>query len=406
MQPGRPLSDTVLTGTPVWLEDADRWHARYPEMAPVHSAGGYRATACLPLQVRERCLGAVVLSFVAPRAFRPEERDFLQAVAALCAQAMDRARLLVLERDARAGAERQRDRMAFLAEAARLMDAPLPVERRLRRLADLAVPTVADWCAVHLVRDDRVEQVAVAHTDPEKVAFVARLQERYPPDPDSPGGAIGVARSGVATLVAQIEDPMLAAAARDATHLELLRAIGMRSYIVVPLLVRGVSLGALTLVSAESGRVFDDTDLAFARQLAAGAAVALDNARLYEQQRHVARTLQTALLPAALPDAPGLRLAGRYRAQSSDAVYVGGDLYDVVEGGTADRWAVLVGDVCGKGPEAATLTALIRHTVRAEVGHGLGPAQVLHRLNAAMLRHAGPGTLRFATGRARAAAGR
>jgi serine phosphatase RsbU (regulator of sigma subunit) len=396
---GRPMSDAVLTGEPVWLEDADQWHARYPEMAPIGVSEGIEATACLPLRVEERDLGAVVFSFYRPRAFDSAEREFLVTVAALCAQALDRARLYTAEHQARADAERERDRMAFLAQASNLMEAPLSVEERLRQLGDLVVEGVADWSAVHLVRGTRVERVTVAHLDPVKVAFVEELERRYPPDPDAPGGAIEVARSGVPVVMSDVPDELLVASARDATHLELIRAIGLRSAIVVPLLVRGRSLGALTLVHAESGERFTDEDLTFVGQLAATAALALDNAALYEQQRLVARTLQTALLPSELPDVPGVSCAGRYRPPSPDLtdVYVGGDLYDVHEDAERGRWALTVADVCGKGPEAAALTALIRHTVHAEVGHGLGPAEVLRRVNAAMLRHRGGNRARFAT---------
>jgi serine phosphatase RsbU (regulator of sigma subunit) len=163
--------------------------------------------------------------------------------------------------------------------------------------------------------------------------------------------------------------------------------------------VRGHSLGALTLVHAESGQRFDEVDLAFARQLASTAAVALDNARLYEQQRSIAQTLQAALLPADLPAAPGLRFAARYRPQADQhsGIQVGGDLYDVVAGPAPGCWAVVLADVCGKGPQAAALTALIRHTMRAEIGHGLGPAEALYRLNRAMLHAGGVESARFAT---------
>jgi serine phosphatase RsbU (regulator of sigma subunit) len=399
VQRGRPLSDAVLDRTPIWIEDAEQWRVRYPEMAPVGTSAGFQATACLPLRVEDRDLGAVVFSFAQPRAFAPEERDFLLAVAAVCAQALDRARLFVAEQTARAAAERQLDRMTILAQTAELMETPLSVEERLQELARLAVPSVADWCAVHLVRGDRVDQVAVAHADPAKVAFVARLQERYPPDPGASGGAIEVSRTGAPAFLPEIPDEMLVAAAVDETHLELIRSIGMRAAVVVPLRVRGHSLGALTLVQAESGRHFDEDDLAFVQQLAAGPAVALDNARLYEQEREIAHTLQTALLPRRLPQAPGLLVAARYRPQSADLadIYVGGDLYDLVEGARPGEWAATIADVCGKGPEAAALTALIRHTVRADVRHGVGPAQVLRRLNAAMLREAGSETARFAT---------
>ncbi len=331
---GRPLSDAVLDRRPVWLEDAAQWRSRYPDMAAVGTASDMQASACLPLSVEDRDLGAVVFSFTGPRRFSVAEREFLMAITALCAQGFDRARLLVAEREARETAERQLGRMTFLSRTTRLMEAPLSVEQRLQQLADLVVSEIADWCAVHLVRGNRVDQVAVAHSDPAKVAFVARLQERYPPDPDAPGGAIRVSRTGEPAYYPEVPDELLVAAAVDEEHLALIRSIGMRSALIVPLAVRGRRLGALTLVQTESDRGFDQADLAFALQLAATASVALDNARLYEQQWHTAHTLQAALLPSDLPTVPGLRLAARYRAATADRadIHVGGDLYDVVPG--------------------------------------------------------------------------
>ena len=399
IRPGRPMSDAVVSGTPVWLEDAVQWRQRYPEMAQAGVSGGYQACACLPLRVEDRDLGAVVFRFRRPRLFGSGEREFLLAVASLCAQALDRARLYAAERQARSAAERERDRMTFLARVGELMEAPLSVEERLQRLADFAVTGIADWVAVHLVRGDRVEQIAVAHLDPEKVAFVEQLERRYPPDPEATGGALQVARSGEPVVMSDVPDELLVASAQDETHLELIRALGLRSAIVVPLLVRGRSLGALTLVHAESGARFVEDDLTFVGRLAAAAALALDNAALYEQQRMVARTLQTALLPSALPAVPGVQCAGRYRPPDPELtdVYVGGDLYDVREDDERGRWSLTVADVCGKGPQAAALTALIRHTVHAEVGHGLGPSEVLRRVNTAMRRHNGADRSRFAT---------
>jgi serine phosphatase RsbU (regulator of sigma subunit) len=399
IRPGRPMSDAVLSGTPVWLEDADEWRRRYPQEASAGVSGGLQACACLPLRVDDQDIGAAVFRFREPRVFGPAEREFLVAVASLCGQALDRARLYAAEKQARSVAERERDRMTFLARASQLMEAPLSVEERLQRLADLAVTGIADWAAVHLVRGDRVEQVAVAHLDPAKVTFVEELERRYPSDPEAPGSALQVTRSGKPVVTTDVPDEMLVASAVDATHLELIRALGLRSAIVVPLQVRGRSLGALTLVHAESRRRFVADDLTFVGQLAATAALALDNAALYEQQRMIARTLQTALLPSELPDVPGLSCAGRYLPPSPEltGVYVGGDLYDVHEDDERGRWTLTVADVCGKGPHAAILTALIRHTVHAEVRHGLEPAAVLHRVNAAMRRHNGPDRYRFAT---------
>ncbi len=396
LQRGRPLSDAVLDGAPVWLEDAAQWQARYPEMAPVGTSSGYEASACLPLRVDGRSLGGVVFSFLQPRRFDEVEREYLLAVAALCAQALDRARLYVAEQVARRAAERERDRVVFLARVGLLLDAPMSVEERLQQLADLVVTGVADWCAVHLTRDDRIEQVAVSHNDPAKVGFVRDLQRRYPPNPSSPGGAIEVARTGAPVFTPEITDEMLVRAAVDQTHLELIRSIGLRSFIIVPLTARGLPLGALSLATAESGHRFDPEDLSLAEQIGRRAGLALHNAQLYEQQRRIADALQAALLPAELPSVPHVQLAARYLAQA-EGTEVGGDMYDVFADDTDGAWSVVLADVCGKGPTAAALTALIRHTLRAEAGHGLGPTDALRRLNRAILRQADLVEAQFAT---------
>jgi serine phosphatase RsbU (regulator of sigma subunit) len=115
------------------------------------------------------------------------------------------------------------------------------------------------------------------------------------------------------------------------------------------------------------------------------AALALDTARLYEERSAVARTLQRSLLPPALPDIPGIELAARYLAAGEDND-VGGDFYDCFPTGPGE-WAAVIGDVCGKGAEAAAVTALARHTIRASVVHDARPASVLRDLNSAILRH-------------------
>lgn len=381
MRPGLPSADAVLAREPLWLESVAAWSQRYPGLAERHGETGPEALAVLPLLVGDRVFGSVDFGFPRPRRFDTDERAFLLALANHCAQALDRVRSLAAEREARAAAERQRDRVGFLAEASLVLERPLSQEQRLARLARLAVPRIADWCAVHLLHGDRVENIAVAHADPDKATFVDELTRRYPPKPED-DGALRVARTGVAELYRDVPDELLVEAAVDETHLALIRSLMMRSAMVVPLRVRGRSVGALTLVAAESGQRFDDGDLAFAQDLAARAALALDNARLYEEQREIAATLQGALLPRELPSIPGVELAGRYQVPGSSGE-VGGDLYDVFA--TGDGWSLLVADVCGKGAVAATLTALIRYTVRAEASHGLAPVEVLRRLNSAVL---------------------
>jgi PAS domain S-box-containing protein len=123
----------------------------------------------------------------------------------------------------------------------------------------------------------------VEHPDPEKVVLALKLQERYPPDPEAPGGVYGVLRSGRPEFFPEITGEMLEAAALDEEHLELLRQMGFTSAIVVPMIARGRTLGAITLVSAESGRKYDEADLDLANELALRAALAVDNTRLYEE---------------------------------------------------------------------------------------------------------------------------
>jgi serine phosphatase RsbU (regulator of sigma subunit) len=164
----------------------------------------------------------------------------------------------------------------------------------------------------------------------------------------------------------------------------MMRKIGFRSAVVAPMTLRESTIGAITLVSSESGRRFTQPHLELAQQLADRAAVAIENARLYSEADHIARTLQHSLLPPPLPAIPGADLAARYRP-AGRANEAGGDFYDVFATGPGS-WALLIGDVCGKGAEAAAITALARYTLRAAAMQTSEPTRVLSLLNEAMLR--------------------
>lgn len=283
----------------------------------------------------------------------------------------------------------------FLAEASRVLATSLDYDRTLSTVARLAVPEIADWCAVDLAVGDDVERVAVEHVDPARLALARDLERRYPADPRSGQGVQGVLRHGAAELYSEIPDEMLAQAARDPEHLELLRSVGMRSAMVVPMTARDRVLGAITFVSAESGRRFDEQDLALAMDLALRAAAAVENARLYEASAKIARTLQDSLLPPLLPDLPRMEIAAAYRPAGM-GVDVGGDFYDVFN--TAeDQWYAVIGDVCGKGTEAAAVTALARYTIRAAAVRRRSPAAILRWLNDAMLAQQVEESRRFCT---------
>jgi two-component system, cell cycle sensor histidine kinase and response regulator CckA len=187
-------------------------------------------------------------------------------------------------------------RAAFLADASRILASSLDYERTLRNVAGLAVPRVADWCAVDLVQDGHIVRVAVEHPDPAKVRQVQQLQERYPPDASSEVGVPHVVRTGESQLVAEIPDDLLRAAASDEEHLRLLRELNLRSYLVAPLRSSERVLGAITLAFAESDRRYGPQDLPFAEDLARRAATAIENARLVRELDETRERLQEQAL--------------------------------------------------------------------------------------------------------------
>jgi PAS domain S-box-containing protein len=174
----------------------------------------------------------------------------------------------------------------FLAEAGEALATSLDVEATLANIARLAVPRLADWCVVHLVQEDRsVSQLAVAHVDPQRVAWARRLQEQYPADPDTDQGVVRVARTGLPEIIPEVTDEMLVAAARDPEHLAILRLVGITSVMFVPMIARERSVGVITFVTAESRYRYDERDLELTQELARRAALAVDNARLYDAER-------------------------------------------------------------------------------------------------------------------------
>lgn len=181
----------------------------------------------------------------------------------------------------RAAVERER----YLAEASRILGSSLEYEDTLARIAELAVPGIADWCGIDLVGEDaRPRRLVVAHVDPAKVELAWRLTERYPPDPDAALGVAAVVRTGRPELVTNVPPGLVESAARDEEHRSILQALDLRSYMCVPLLAGGRILGAITFVASESGRRFGEDDLRFAEALAARAAAAIENARLYRDR--------------------------------------------------------------------------------------------------------------------------
>jgi PAS domain S-box-containing protein len=273
----------------------------------------------------------------------------------------------------------------FLARSGDVLANVLDPDELLVEIANLAVPELADWCGVDLLTDSgMLERKALAHVDPAVRQRAIDLSSRYPADPDAPQGSYQVARTGQPELYPDIPEEMLRGAAVDEEHYREMIAIGMRSAIVVPLTTRGRTLGTLSWVNGRSGRRFDEQDVELAQEVARRCATAVENARLYSERAYIARTLQQSLLPVELPDIPGIEAAARFRP-TGEGNEVGGDFYDVFETGHRG-WTVVMGDVCGKGPDAAAVTALARYTLRAAAMRDFLPSRSLAVLNEALLR--------------------
>jgi PAS domain S-box-containing protein len=211
------------------------------------------------------------------------------------------------------------DVLRFLAESGATLSSSLDYRDTLANVARLAVPTLADWCAIDVMEEDgTVERLAVEHSDPEKVALAYELQERYPSNTETTRGIGKVLKTGEPDMMAEIPEELLDQAAMDVEHRAIMRELGLRSYMVVPMVARGRRHGAITLVSAESGRRYEESDLRLAEELARRAALAVDNAKLYEEaQREISerRDAEEVLLQSE----------GRYRTvvkQAAEGIFV------------------------------------------------------------------------------------
>ena len=205
----------------------------------------------------------------------------------------ERERLLEQERVARARAEAAEQRQRFRAEAGVLLGSSMDYATTLTNVAQSAVPHIADWCAISIREEDgTLKNLAVMHRNPAKIAWAAELQERYPSDPDAPRGIYNVFRSGQPELYAHISDELLEATAQDREHLALLRGVGMRSAMIVPLMAHGQALGVITFISTKQDFAYGQDDLLMARDLAVNAALAVDNARLYGEAQQANELLE------------------------------------------------------------------------------------------------------------------
>jgi K+-sensing histidine kinase KdpD/ActR/RegA family two-component response regulator len=285
-----PTWTAFESGTAIWVETAEEYAQKFPSISSMTSEGP-RAEAfwAIPLVVEGRRVGLLAMGYYEARRFAPENRSFVETFTQHCAQALLRAQRLDRDRfarlvaeEARASLEREEQRRALVAEATAALAVSLDFKATLAQLAKILVPKLADWCAIEMVDDaGQYDQLAVAHGDPKMVEYAWELRRRYPTPKDAPRGVPNVLRTGKSELYAEVSDDMLVEGAVDEEHLRITRELGLRSALIVPLVARGATLGAITMVHAESGRRYSGADLALAEEIARRAAISVDNARLF-----------------------------------------------------------------------------------------------------------------------------
>jgi serine phosphatase RsbU (regulator of sigma subunit)/transcriptional regulator with GAF, ATPase, and Fis domain len=341
-----PMSDAIRDRGPVVLSTTAERDRRYPVL---QGRGEQRdhALVCLPLLLGDVAIGAFSASYAPGTDFGADDLSFLRAIGEQCAQAIDRAR-------ARERATKVRVRFDALATASRTLALTLDYDETARAAVRLAVQYLGAHATLFVHEPGGLEPVA--HADSPV------------PGTDQPGWT-------------DAREADLARAAADAT--EEASPVSVHDVgIAFPLTIAGITAGALA-IGAPSIDPDDEEDVGFAREVTRRVSRAMENARLYRERDRAAVTLQASLLPPELPDVPGIEVASLFLPAIAGYA-VGGDFYDVFELDDG-RWVALVGDVCGKGLEAAALTGLARHTLRA-VANVERPSEALEQLNRALLR--------------------
>jgi serine phosphatase RsbU (regulator of sigma subunit) len=356
-----PGAVAFSTGRPLLLRNRAQMVERFPVLGEVYDSD--RVLHVVPLIVGERRLGVLSLVFPPGGQFDEDTQSrFVQALADALAQALGRAQAI---EEAAAAAER----LAFLADASMALTASLDLQQTLDAVTGLLVPRLADWCTLVLLEDGELVPVGIAHTDPDKAQWAWQLVRAYPPRADAPHGDGSVLRTGASELFTEMPDEVLAAAAVDDEHLRLLRQVGMRSALAVPLPGRRGVIGVLSVIYAESGRQYLPADVPFVEDVARRAALAVEAARVLRDQSdrlatvtRVAEAAQQAILAPPPPRVGPVALAARYTSAAAEAL-VGGDLYETVARDGAVR--MLIGDVRGKGLAAVRTATIVLGEFRA-----------------------------------------
>src|SRR5437773_1465360 len=272
---------------PVVIEHVDRAQLAHP----VLRESGIRSLLGVPILFEGRGIGVLHVGTLQPRHFRRDDAQLLQVVADRIGLSIEYSRLYEEECRARARSEAEQRRSRFLANVSALLATTLDYEATLRNLARLAIPELGDWCVIDMLGEHgQMRRVAVAHVVPAKESLAWELERRHAMHPDDAYSPARVARTGRAEFIPEVTEALLAeAAAHDGAHLDLLQQFGLASHICVPLVARGRTLGTLSVATSGAGRRYTREDLAFTEEVAARAALAVDNVRLYREAQETSR---------------------------------------------------------------------------------------------------------------------
>lgn len=287
-----PLADAARSGEPVLLENPGAMIAAYGHEMATQAGFDRGAVAVVPLAADGRAVGALGLHFVQERRFTEDEVAFMARLARQCADALERARLYDAERSARAQADVEARRAAFLADASRVLAASFELSSTLSEVSRLIVPSLADWCMVHVQRaDGTLRTRAVEHSLPGLAATMSALRDSVPP----PAGVVArVVRTGRSELFSRLEGVPLDGGL-DEERARLLQVVGATSRLIVPLVAGGRCLGALELAYGNSGRRFSPSQIPLAEELARRIAIAIDHADLYHEAREAVKRKEESL---------------------------------------------------------------------------------------------------------------
>jgi PAS domain S-box-containing protein len=371
VQTGETIFLPVISPATVESLAQDEEHRRLLELFQMTSA------ILTPLRSRGRVVGLLQLVMQhGRRTYSQAELRVAQDLARRAAMAIENARLYERE-------QQTTQQLRFLADASMVLAESLDLNKRLERLISVIVPQIGAWASVNLLSSDgSLQTVAIAHRNPDLASVIAALRGPYYGRSGGENDVMqDVLRNGRTRIVPDTDDAFLRRAIR-AEKLLVIRALGARSGVFVPLKVRDRILGSLSLMRTHDQPPFNESDLPLLEELARRAAVAIDNAQMFAREQVVAETFQAASLPAPLPSSPGLAFSGFYEPGRTEAL-IGGDWYDALRLPDG-RVLISIGDVSGSGLQAGIIMGSVRQVIRGVAHISADPNAILEAADKAL----------------------